>query len=178
MGVEAEQSNRLQGIGREYQERERKLRKQGIELKRRGMEMMIRKTFLSSCLLIIATAAATDALYYGKFSRPARSAPFLPNRADRMVRHIVAQNTVEPTRVMNRPRTFMSPLRRAKPIPFQLQETRHPEAVELSTSIEQQGPPPVPALTVGEMLDLLNSMSQEGGRGRQATNKELRFGFF
>merc|ERR1712192_134348 len=174
MGVEAEQSNRLQGIGREYQERERKLRKQGIELKRREMEMMISKTFLSSCLLIIATAAATDALYYGKFSRPARSAPFLPNRADRMVRHIVAQNTVEPTRVMNRPRTFMSPLRRAKPIPFQLQETRHPEAVELSTSIEQQAP----ALTVGEMLDLLNSMSQEGGRGRQATNKELRFGFF
>merc|ERR1712037_31506 len=27
---------------------------------------------------------------------------------------------------------------------------------------------PAAALTVGEMLDLLNSMSQEGGRGRQA----------
>ena len=70
------------------------------------------------------------------------------------------------------------------------------------------GPPEAPALTVGEMLDLLNSMSQvtqchlgfyfkfsflslstwatflnvikklvwqEGGRGRQATNKELRW---
>merc|ERR1711953_1187322 len=140
---------------------------------------MIRQTLFTSILIIIATAATTDALYYGKFSRSVRSAPFLPNRADRMVRHIVAQgqNTVEPTRIMNRPRTFMSPLRRAKPIPFQLQqETRHPEAVELTTSIEQQGPPPAPALTVGEMLDLLNSMSQEGGRGRQATNKE--FGFF
>jgi len=30
------------------------------------MEMMIRKTLLSSCILIIATAAATDALFYGE----------------------------------------------------------------------------------------------------------------
>ena len=30
------------------------------------MEMMIRKTLFSCCLLIIATAAATDALYYGE----------------------------------------------------------------------------------------------------------------
>merc|ERR1712228_761381 len=82
---------------------------------RKGMEKtMIRQTLFASILIIIATAATTDALYYGKFSRSVRSAPFLPNRADRMVRHIVAQgqNTVEPTR-MNRPRTFMSPLRRA-----------------------------------------------------------------
>merc|ERR1712037_1067755 len=34
---------------------------------------------------------------------------------------------------------------------------------EQTTSIEQQGPPPAQALTVGEMLDLLNPMSQEGG---------------
>merc|ERR1711953_1591459 len=72
----------------------------------KGMEkMMIRQTLFASVLIIIATAATTDALYYGKFSRSVRSAPFLPNRADRMVRHIVAQgqNTVEPTRIMNRP---------------------------------------------------------------------------
>merc|ERR1711936_390440 len=87
----------------------------------KGMEKtMIRQTLFASILILIATAVATDALYYGKFSRSVRSAPFLPNRADRMVRHIVAQNTVEPTRVLNSPRTFMSPLRRAKPIPFQL----------------------------------------------------------
>merc|ERR1712203_190115 len=140
--------------------------------------MMIRPMFLSSSLILVATAAAADPLYFGRFSRPVRSAPFLPNRADRMVRHIVARNTVEPVRMLNRPRTFMSPLRRAKPIPFQLQGSRHPEAVKLTTSIEPQDPPPTPSLTVGEMLELLNSMNQEGGRGRQATNKELRYGFF
>jgi len=124
-------------------------------------------------LILIAAVVATDAVFYGQFTRAARSAPFLPNRGDRMVRHIVAQNTI-PARMSTRPHAFISPLRRSKPIPFQLQETRQPEATDLTTSLEDQGEDPGPTLTVGEMMDLLNSLRQDGSHGRQATNKELR----
>ena len=34
--------------------------------------------------------------------------------------------------------------------------------ITIIKTVDNLGPPPVPALTVGEMLDLLNSMSQVG----------------